>query len=185
MAPQEHHDNEPAHALAVGDRAHRIIARSLHAGVPDARAQLALELSRHARSVFAEHPVTYRSREALVNATTAAGVYLQRFRPLPPWRLLSTEMSLARGRLDVVHQLGDAQVIVDEVKLGVGRANEAAVRTQIDRYLELGSAEWGQCFLGVRLCAVHEPTRSRFYMPGRSLSVLLADSQLDEGVMVR
>jgi hypothetical protein len=185
MAPQEKHKEKQPHALVVGDRAHRIIARVLRAGVPETRQQIALELSRHARSVFAEHPVDYRTREVLVNATTAAGVYLQRFRPLPPWRLLSTEMRVGRHRLDVVHQLGEDLVVVDEIKLGVGRANEAEVRKQIDRYLELGSAEWGARFQGVRLCAIHEPTNSRFYVPGQSRSALLAESHLDAGVMVR
>lgn len=185
MAQKEIRPSQHLHALTVGDRAHRIAARALHAGVPDSRSQRVLELSRHARSVFDERPVEYRSREALVTATTAAGVYLHRFRPLLPWRLLASELPIDGCRFDLVHELDGDLVLVDELKLGVGRADEAAVRKQIDRYVELGSAEWGSRFVGVRLCAIHEPTQSRLYAPDRQRSVLLTDSDLDAGVMVR
>lgn len=185
MAQQESRPSQQLHALAVGDRAHRIAARMLHADIPDSRSQLVLELSRHARSVFTDHPIEYRAREALLTATTAAGVYLHRFRPMPPWQLLATEMPVERCRFDLVFEVPNGHVLIDELKLGVGRPNEAAVRRQIDRYLELGEVTWGTRFLGVRLCAVHEPTQSRVYLAGRERSKLLTDSELDPGVMVR
>lgn len=177
--------SEQTHALTVGDRAHRVIARALDAGVPDSRSQLVLELTRYAREVFAEHPVEYRSREALVTATTAAGAYLHRFRPLSPWKMVGTELQVASCRFDVVHQHRGAGVLIDEIKLGNGRSDEAAVQEQIERYLEHGRSKWGSLFRGVRLCSVHEPMRSRLYLPNGRESLLLLESGLDAGVMVR
>ena len=65
------------HQMMVGDRAHRIIAATLVEGVQLERRARALQVIRHARAVFQEHPVDYRPREALVDAVTAAGVYLE------------------------------------------------------------------------------------------------------------
>jgi hypothetical protein len=76
-------------------------------------------------------------------------------------------------------------VLVDELKLGVGRGGETAVREQIDRYLDAGRRMWGSSFIGVRLCAVHEPLQSRLYLPDRRRSVLLTDADVIEGLAVQ
>jgi hypothetical protein len=76
-------------------------------------------------------------------------------------------------------------MLIDELKLGVGRSAETAVRDQIDRYVTAGSRRWGSSFMGLRLCAVHEPLQSRFYLPDRRRSLLLAEADLPHGLAVR
>ncbi len=172
------------HQMMVGDRAHRIIAATLVEGVQLERRARALQVIRHARAVFQEHPVDYRPREALVDAVTAAGVYLSRFLPSPPWKLAGVEVCSGRSRLDIVYRSGRAGYLIDEVKLGVGRYSESAVQKQIERYLEVGRDRWGAEFLGVRLCAVHEPFQSRLHSPDGA-NQLLAKSDLSEELWVR
>lgn len=60
------------------------------------------EVARVAGQVFTESPVAYRSREALVEAVTAAGIYLNRFRPLDGWAIVDTELQNGPCRFDVV-----------------------------------------------------------------------------------
>lgn len=173
------------HQLTVGDRAHRIVAAALHLEQPLTRSAAAIMLARCGRRVFADHPIDYRTRESLLDAVTAAGVYLHRFRPAANWRLVADELKVGGSRFDLVHRSHQGTVLIDELKLGVGRSAETAVREQIDRYLEAGSRLWGLSFIGVRLCAVHEPLQSRLYLPDRRRSLLLTDAALDEGLAVR
>lgn len=173
------------HQLAVGDRAHRIVAAALRSEQPPTRSATAIMLARCGRQVFADHPIDYRTRESLLDAVTAAGVYLHRFRPTSNWRLVADELAVGGSRFDLVHRRHQGAVLIDELKLGVGRTAETAVRDQIDRYLDAGRRMWGSSFIGVRLCAVHEPLQSRLYLPDRRRSLLLTDASLDEGLAVR
>jgi hypothetical protein len=178
-------EQEQLHHLRVGDRAHRIVATLLRRGVADDRSQRTIALTRCARSVFEEHPIEYRPREAFLDAITAAGVYLQRFRPLQPWLLIGNEVPSGRCRFDLVHERDGTGVVIDELKLGVSRSGETAVRDQISRYVDEGSKRWGARFRGVRLCAVHEPTRSRLYPPHRKRSLLITESDLAAELAIR
>lgn len=173
------------HQLVVGDRAHRIVAAALRSEQPPTRSASAITLARCGRQVFADHPVEYRTRESLLDAVTAAGVYLHRFRPTANWSLLGDEFAVPGSRFDLVHRNQAGAVLIDELKLGVGRTAETAVREQIDRYLAEGRRLWGSSFVGVRLCAVHEPLQSRLYLPDRRRSVLLTEADLEEGLAVR
>lgn len=173
------------HQLVVGDRAHRIVAAALRAETPPNRTAHAMLLAQLGRQVFAKHPVEYRSRESLLDAITAAGVYLFRFRPAPQWSLIAEEFVAEMSRFDLVHRDTRGSTLIDELKLGVGRSAETGVRNQIDRYLTVGSRLWGCDFVGVRLCAVHEPLQSRLYLPDRRRSVLLTEVDLDEGLTIR
>lgn len=171
--------------LVVGERAHRIVAAALRAETPLSRSAQATMLARCGRQVFAEHPVEYRTRESLLDAVTAAGVYLHRFRPTARWRLVADEFAVPGSRFDLVYRSQAGAVLIDELKLGVGRTAETAVREQIDRYLEAGGHHWGSSFVGVRLCAVHEPLQSRLFLPDRRRTVLLTEADLQEGLAVR
>lgn len=173
------------HQLVVGDRAHRIVATAMRCEPPTTRAAAAIVLTRCGRQVFAEHPVEYRSRESMLDAVTAAGVYLHRFRPTERWHLVADEFAVNGARFDLVHRSNEGAVLIDELKLGVGRGGETAVRDQIDRYLDAGHRMWGSTFIGVRLCAVHEPLQSRLYFPDRRRSVLLTDTDVSEELAVR
>lgn len=173
------------HQLEVGDRAHRIVAAALRTGQLQTRSASAITLTRCGRQVFSDNPVEYRSRESFLDAVTAAGVYLHRFRPTGDWSLMAEEFVAGNSRFDLVHCDQKGTTLIDELKLGVSRTGEAVVREQIDRYLETGSRLWGSSFVGVRLCAVHEPLQSRLYLPNRKRSVLLTDAGLAEGLSVR
>ncbi len=175
---------QQTHQMTVGDRAHRIVAATLIEGVESERHARTLQVIRHARAIFAEHPINYRSREALVDAVTAAGVYLSRFLPGPSWKMTGVEVHSGRFRLDIVYKLGRTGYLIDELKLGVGRSGESAVQKQIDRYMKVGKDRWGAEFLGVRLCAVHEPYQSRLHSPDGTIE-LLAKSELSEELWVR
>lgn len=163
-----------AHRLAVGACAQRIVAETLRS--PTARPS-PIELTNIARRVFVKHPVSYRSRESLLEAVTAAGVYLHRLRPDGDWEFIGAEQTHGDCRFDLVWEHPRYGHLVDELKLGVGRGGELAVRAQIDRYLEVGAGLWPH-FVGVRLCAVHEPGMSRLYRPGRRRSDLVSESEL-------
>ncbi len=172
------------HQMTVGDRAHRIVTNILNEGVEQERRTRTLQVSRHARTVFRDHPVSYRPREALFDAVTAAGVYLHRFLLPTPWKVNGVEVQSGRSRLDIVYNKIGTGFLIDEMKLGIGRYGESAVREQVDRYLELGQDTWGLSFLGVRLCAVHEPRQSRHHSPDGT-SQLLTKSALAEELCVR
>lgn len=176
---------EPLYALQVGDRAHRIAAATVRRGLVPDRAQRAVTILGYAEQVFADHPVEYRSRAAFLAAVTAAGVYVHRFLPPPPWALVGGEIVSGGCRFDLVYEHPTRGVLVDELKLGVGRAGETSVRDQIDRYLVEGERVWDRRFVGVRLCSVHEPARSRLYLPGRKKSLTVAESDLAAELDVR
>jgi hypothetical protein len=171
-------ENGQTHAMKVGDRAHRIVGELLLRDLPSDRAPRTVEITQCASEVFKAHPITYRPREAYLDAVTAAGVYLNRFRPPAPWRLAAVEMRIAHSSLDIVHELEGRGVLVDELKLGVGRYGESSVQRQIARYLKIGNELWGASFLGVRLCAIHEPSQSTLHVPCGEAPVLLSDSAL-------
>ena len=173
------------HSLEVGDRAHRIVGTAVSEGLPADRVMRVARIAEIGQQVFQAHPVSVRPREARFQAVTAAGVYVHRFMPVGDWALLGVEMRDGRSRFDLVFQSADGTVVIDELKLGVGRAGENYVRKQIDRYVDLGLARWGAKFAGVRMCCVHEPNTSRWVVPGRMRSALLAESKLPQGLGIR
>jgi hypothetical protein len=172
-------DNQ-VHALRVGDRAHRIVGAVLQEGPAPLRSMRTLALTRAASDVFRQYPVEHRTREAYFDAVTAAGVYLHRFRPPSSWCLVDTEMQVSGCRLDIVHRCDGIGVLIDELKLGVGRHGETLVQDQIKRYLAAGQELWGAEFIGVRLCAVHEPTQSRLYSNDVTKPQLVSESDYKE-----
>jgi hypothetical protein len=172
--------SDQVHALQVGDRAHRIVGAVLQQGAAPLRSMRTLALTRAASDVFRQYPVEHRTREAYFDAVTAAGVYLHRFRPPSSWCLVDTEMQVGGCRLDIVHRCDGIGVLIDELKLGVGRHGESLVQGQIKRYLAVAQELWGTEFIGVRLCAVHEPTQSRLYSNGSVQPQLISNSDYKE-----
>jgi hypothetical protein len=170
--------------LIVGDRAHRIAGIVASLDLPADRVQRALRLTQVGREVFTAHPVIYRPREALMQSVTAAGVYINRFKPETPWVLIGREYEVNGSRFDLVYE-SDSGVLIDEIKLGIGRTSEVRVRSQIDRYVQLGIKEWGHRFIGVRVCSVHEPARSRLLTPSTKHSSLVSMTELAESLKVR
>lgn len=165
------------YAVIVGDRAHRIVGRILGTGpLPADRIARATALLAAGRDVLAEHPAHFRERAVLSQAVGAAAAYLHWFAPEPPWTVLGAEVPAGGGFIDLVFTHLDGTVVADEMKFGLSRTTESALRPQVDRYLEAGAAEWGSAFVGVRLCAVGAPRTSRFYPVGKKRSLLLADT---------
>ena len=178
-------DQKPdLYALIVGDRAHRIAAALAGQNLEQDRSIRAIALTDTAQAIFAKYPVEYRPRESIFQAVTAAGVYLNRFRPEKPWKLLGTEIASGGCRFDLAFQSRQG-ILIDELKLGVGRIHEAQIRAQIDRYLVEGRYLWGGEFLGVRLCFVNEPASSRFYSPKSKRSNLVNLSELADILEIR
>jgi len=175
---------EQTHPMRVGDRTHRIIGALLRVQLSNERALRTVEITRTASQVFSDYPITHRTREAYFDAVTAAGVYLNRFAPQYPWTLEAIEMAVGDSRLDIVHQL-EGNYLIDEVKLGVTRTGEQSVQQQIARYLALGNDLWRSSFLGVRLCALHEPFQTRLYLPDGHSSVPFVESALHESLALR
>ncbi|MGZ4314198.1 MAG: hypothetical protein ACXVRS_00045 [Gaiellaceae bacterium] len=171
------------HRLEVGGRTHQIVAETLRDN-GNSRATSPLTVTQAARRVLAAHPISYRPRESFLEAVTAAGVYLQRLRPPDGWELIVSEHLVRGCRFDLVWEHEQHGVLVDELKLGVGRGGELAVRAQIDRYLSEGARTWTK-FVGVRLCAVHEPGTSRLFLPGRRRSSLVSESELAQELAPR
>lgn len=167
-------------ALQVGDRTHRVIARVLAAGLSPDRDARTLDVVTTAAEVLRRHPVSSkRQRAAVFEVATAAACYLHRFVLPEPWTFHDAEMSVVNGRVDVVWaNAATGEKLIDEIKSTVGRAGESALRDQIDRYVTAGVAMWGDTFVGVRLCAVSQPRRSRLHTPDRTYSVLLSRTSL-------
>ena len=161
------------HRLEVGRRAQALIARMVRQELGSGPS----EVARVASLVFTESPIVYRPREALLEAVTAAGVYLNRLRPPDDWTFAGSEVPHGTCRFDLVWAHARHGRLIDEIKLGIGRGGELAVRSQIDRYLEVGSDVWPD-LVGVRLCAVHEPAASRLYVPRQRRSTLVSTSDL-------
>ena len=168
-----------AYAVRVGQRAHTAAGLVLSAGVESDRTRRVQQVIRACRQVLAAAPIDKRQRAALRDCATAVSAYLARFALPEDWEFLGVEIPLGGGRADVGYRhCEDGRIFLDEFKTGRGRTNETRLRSQITRYLEGGTDRWGDNFVGLRLCAVAEPQRSRFYIPGRERSVLLADSEL-------
>ncbi len=172
-----------AYRIEVGARTHEIVFEVLRDPAGSQRPS-PLEITQAARRVFAAHPLSYRPRESLLEAVTSAGVYLQRIRPPDGWELISSEHLVRGCRFDLVWEHARHGFLVDELKLGIGRGGELAVRAQIDRYLSEGARTWTK-FVGVRLCAVHEPGTSRLFLPGRRRSTLVSESDLAQELAPR
>ena len=178
------HQSNDSYALIVGDRAHKIAAAISRGKMPADRALRARALTEAGSEIFSRFPVEYRPRESLFQAVTAAGVYLSRFRPDAPWTFLGSEIRSGSCIFDLAFQ-SEAGVLVDELKLGVGRGQEARVREQIDRYLLEGKNLWGNRFIGVRLCPVDEPRASRLYSPNSKRSHLVTESSVAKSLEIR
>lgn len=172
------------YALLVGDRAHKIAALLAKEVLPADRSLRARALTDAGREVFSIFPVTYRPRESLFQAVTAAGVYLNRFRPIAPWSLIGTEIRSGNCVFDLAFE-SKSGILIDELKLGISRANETKVREQINRYLVEGKKVWGNRFVGVRLCPVNEPRASRLYLPASKNSRLVSDLAIAQSLEVR
>ena len=173
-----------SYALIVGDRAHKIAAALSKTTMPADRALRARTLTEAGSEIFSRFPVEYRPRESLFQAVTAAGVYLSRFRPEAPWTFLGSEVRSGNCIFDLVFQSA-AGVLVDELKLGKGRAHDANVREQINRYLIEGKHLWGNRFIGVRLCPVNEPRASRLYLANSKRSLLVTESNIAQNLEIR
>lgn len=170
-----------AHAVLVGERSHRI-ARGL-AGVCDGVKPVSPSvLLAYARDVLREHPARGRPRETFVECVTAAGVYLNRFRPVG-WSLVDEFDD--RRTFDLVYRHPDSGgVVIDELKLG-GSGIDVTVRAQVDRYVESGRRQWGDRFCGVRVCLLHVPLHSRFCSPDQAELIALSDPAVPVGLGIR
>lgn len=174
-------DQMERHRLQVGGRAQEIVSEVLR--YPEANRSV-LQLTQAAARLQTVRPISYRPRESHLEAVTAAGVYLRRFALDSEWALLGTEVTAGACRFDLVWRHAEHGVLIDELKLGVGRGGELVVRSQIDRYLLEGTQLWSD-FVGVRLCSVHEPALSRLFRPGRRRSALVSDSHLARELAAR
>ena len=174
-------NNAELHRLAVGALAQGIVAEVL--GDPSSSVS-PLKITRAAATVLARRPISYRPQESLLDAVTAAGVYLRRFCPTDSWTFVGAEYTSHACKFDLVWEHPDHGVLIDELKLGIGRGGEIATRAQIDRYLAEGALLWSE-FVGVRLCAVHEPGRSRLYEPRSSRSALVSEVDLARELAAR
>jgi hypothetical protein len=170
--------------MVVGDRAHRIVGILAGQELPEDRTRRAVLLVETAREVLRDFPVRRNAREALAQSVTAAGVYINRFLPSKEWELVGTEFKMENSRFDLVFSRDD-KVVIDEIKLGVGRGGEISVRKQIDRYVELGKKKWGEDFIGVRMCSVHEAARSRLCTPASHRSTIFQVTDLLTGLKIR
>lgn len=173
-----------SYALTVGDRAHRIAAALAGRDLGPDRTARAIALTNSAQEIFSKYPVQYRPRESIFQATTAAGVYINRFRPERPWVFLGSEIASGNCRFDLAFE-SERGILIDELKLGVGRFGESEIRIQIDRYLQEGKRLWGVRFIGVRLCPVNEPLASRLYVPTSQHSRLLSASDFADVLEIR
>lgn len=173
-----------AYALLVGDRAHKIAALLSREVLPTERSLRVRALTDAGREIFSLFPVEYRPRESLFQAVTAAGVYLNRFRPLAPWSLIGSEIRSGNCIFDLAFE-SDSGILIDEIKLGLGRANEAKVREQLNRYVVEGKQVWGDRFIGVRLCPVNEPRASRLYPANSKYSTLVSDLAIAQSLEIR
>jgi hypothetical protein len=176
--------SDHVHHMMVGARAHTVVAAVLRDGPYKSRYELSVAITTAARSAFRSGNVQ-RPREAFFDVITAAGVYLHRFQPADPWKLVGTELKAEGCRFDLVFKHPVHGVLIDELKLGVSRRSDAAVREQIDKYVHVGSKVYGACFVGVRLCQVHQPMESRLFSPKSQRSTLICESLLSDSLAVR
>ena len=87
--------------------------------------------------------------------------YFWRFALGQPWRVVTTEMALGNGRVDVVWSDG-YRYLFDEVKSGLVTqlAIEGAGGRQTDRYARLGVCHLGDRVAGVRCLTLLDPARA-------------------------
>lgn len=165
-----------SYASEVGDRAHQIVGRLLERGVDDTGDPLTFTRAvlEEASTVFLEHPVMSRGAAAKVQAACAAAVYMRRLAPHPPWIFIGREIRVRGARLDLAFRHSQTgQVLIDELKCGIARDEDGALRPQIDRELTGAEERWGPSLAGVRLCAVAAPRLSRFYVRAGLMGVPL------------
>lgn len=159
-------------AAAIGRCAHTVIATVLAEGLEAERGCRVQQILRVTREVLADYPIKARVRAVLMECSTASATYLARFALPQGWYFLDSEIPLEGGRADIAYaHESDGRVLLDEIKTGRGRHGEARLRTQIDRYVLAGRERWGSRFVGVRLCAVSQPSRTRLFLPDRARSI--------------
>ncbi len=175
------HGEIDTYAMQIGDRTHRICALVLATGIETDRLERTGQIVGAARQVLSQHPIGRRARAALVECSSAAACYINRFAPGDDWEFLGSEVQLGDGRIDLgFRHRGTDQRLIDEIKVGMGRHLDASLRPQVDRYVDAGVEKWGDAFAGVRMCALSAPRTSRLYVPGRKRSILLAETHLME-----
>lgn len=90
--------------------------------------------------------------------------YLSRYAPGPDAQYLGTEVRLGDCRVDLAWFVPDLGVVIDELKTTawVSLRVDAAMLGQPQMYRELGVAEWGERFAGVRFLPLRNPHEARF-----------------------
>lgn len=79
-------------------------------------------------------------------------------------KLLGSEISVAGSRLDLVWLLPSGLLVADELKSGAlrGAFDADLVAGQLARQLAGSLAQYGECFLGIRLVRLATPEASQF-----------------------
>ena len=90
--------------------------------------------------------------------------YLQRYAPGTDAQYLGTEIRLGNHRIDLAWFVPDLGIIIDELKTTawVSLRVDSSMLAQPQTYRELGLAEWGDLFAGVRFLPLRNPGEARF-----------------------
>lgn len=137
------------------------------------------------RQVMEEMPPANKPRQTLMDSVTSAGVYMHRFKPLRPWTFEGAEQSHENCRFDLVYSHPEHGVFVDEIKTGASRHDESVIRPQIDRYVVVGQRTWQDRFIGVRVCALKAPARSKLHTHSSRKAAWLKDEDLAKMTPIR
>jgi hypothetical protein len=101
------------------------------------------------------------------NAAGAVSTFFNRLLPPPCWHFHGAEVSLGRGRVDLLWQDRDGRLLLDELK--TGRPELLATTSnqeQVARYLRDGTHIFGDALVGIRLVCTSNPRRSQFLQLG-------------------
>lgn len=113
----------------------------------------------------------FRVQAAQFNAVNAASLYLARFALDDGWRFIGSDALVGRSRFYLAYE-SPAGVLVDVLKHSMFAERKPWIEDQLDGYLRDGPTHWPSRFLGVRECALTDPSKSRWHAPTAAARLL-------------
>lgn len=151
----------------IGQVTHAAVTRLASENHPGARPSWA-DVNRAVHPFFVGMPVP-TVRGAKLEAMGGVTAWIRYQWPPQTWRLLGVEADLSPGgRPDLWWQAGPS-VVADEIK--TASQPRGAWAAQLQSQLDLGSLQWGNRFLGIRLFLAGDWSRSLWLSQGFSQSL--------------
>ncbi len=146
-------------SAAIGMATHDVVAEFAAKGRRPSHEELGIASTMALRSLVVGPGALRASR---LTVAALVGTYFSWFWHRT-WRLEPASGGRSGGRPDLIWRLPFSRYVIDELKTSSVAHDVTQFETQLEDYLELGSARYGPMFEGVRLCPLRAPRLAAFY----------------------